>query len=282
MFTKRGFSKAVVALTLSTVAVLAAACSSTPAKSSPNNTTAATPTTVALPTATIPTQTVDAAIATTVPASIKSTGTLQRRPRRHLRPGRDHRPNDGTTIVGMDADLAYGHRSDSRPHAQIHQRHVRHHHPRHFSPASTTWRASSFTDTLARQKVVDFVDYFSGRGGLLHVSPERVASFNGLATRCAATPWPSRTAPPSRPTHRPSQEMHQGRQGHGQRPLLRQPEPGQPGRLQRSGPGRVRRLPGGRLHRGHLQRGVSRTVAPPSKSPPTGSPSPRATAWPPR
>src|ERR1019366_6165148 len=72
---QRGYRKAMVATAIGAVAVLAAACS-TNSSSSTTTTAAAPTTTVGLPTTTIPTQSTNAAIATTVPASVKSKGTL--------------------------------------------------------------------------------------------------------------------------------------------------------------------------------------------------------------
>jgi polar amino acid transport system substrate-binding protein len=140
------------------VAVLVAACSSSPSSSSPNNTTATTATTVALPTATIPTQSTDATIAATVPAAIKTKGTLNIALDATYAPDEMIAP-DGSTIIGMDADFAYAitqvlglkaHLINATFDTII--------------PGLQSGKYdvgdSSFTDTLARQKVVDFVDYF--------------------------------------------------------------------------------------------------------------------------
>jgi polar amino acid transport system substrate-binding protein len=171
-------------LTLSTVAVLAAACSSTPAKSSPNNTTATTATTVALPTVTIPTQATNAAIAATVPTAVKSKGTLNIALDATYAPDEMIAPN-GSTIIGMDADFAYAitqvlglkaHLINATFDTII--------------PGLQSGKYdigdSSFTDTLARQKVVDFVDYFSAGEGF-YVKAGSGQSFNGLASLCGHT-----------------------------------------------------------------------------------------------
>lgn len=183
MRTPRGLRKAAVILASGSIALLAAGCGSS-TKGSATTTTAATPTTVALPTATIPTQTVDAAIATTVPASIKSTGTLSVALDATYAPD-EFIANDGTTIVGMDADLATAI-------AQILGLT-----PKLINATFDTiipgiqsgkydMGASSFTDTLARQKVVDFVDYFQAGEGF-YTESGKGASFNGLATLCGHT-----------------------------------------------------------------------------------------------
>jgi polar amino acid transport system substrate-binding protein len=102
---QRGLRKAVVAVTVGTVAILAAACSSSSTSTTTSGAPSTTATTVGLPTATIPTQSTNAAIAATVPASVKSKGTLAVAMDATYAPDEFIAP-DGSTIVGMDADLA--------------------------------------------------------------------------------------------------------------------------------------------------------------------------------
>lgn len=166
------------------VAVVAAACSSSPSSSPTTASSATTATTVALPTATIPTQSADASIAATVPAAIKTKGTLTIALDATYAPDEFIAP-DGSTIVGMDADLAYSITQVLGLKAKL---------------VNATFDTiipglqsgkydlgdSSFTDTLARQKVVDFVSYFSAGEGF-YVKAGSSTSFNGLASLCGHT-----------------------------------------------------------------------------------------------
>jgi polar amino acid transport system substrate-binding protein len=169
---------------ISAVAVLASACSSSTTPGSSTTTTgASTATTVALPTATIPTQSTNAAIAATVPATVKSKGSFTIALDATYAPDEFIAP-DGSTIVGMDADLG-------NAIAQV----------LGLTPklVNATFDTiipglqsgkydmgdSSFTDTLARQKVVDFVTYFSAGEGFYVKTGN--PTFNGLASLCGAT-----------------------------------------------------------------------------------------------
>jgi polar amino acid transport system substrate-binding protein len=163
------------------VAVLAAACSSSPKASPSNNTTATTATTVALPTATIPTQTTNAAIAATVPTAIKSKGTLNIALDATYAPDEMIAPN-GSTIIGMDADLAYAITQVLGLKAHLINATFDTIIPG-LQSGKYDMGDSSFTDTLARQKVVDFVDYFSAGEGF-YVKAGSGHSFNGLASLC--------------------------------------------------------------------------------------------------
>jgi polar amino acid transport system substrate-binding protein len=184
VFIQRGLrNSAVVAVTTGAVAVLVAACSSSPS-SSP--TTAASPTTVTvvLPTATIPTQSTNAAIAATVPAAVKSKGTLTIALDATYAPD-EFIASNGSTIVGMDADLAntiaqvlgLKTKLTNATFATI-------------IPGLQSGKydmgASSFTDTLAREKVVDFVGYFSAGEGF-YVKSGASHRFNGLSSLCGHT-----------------------------------------------------------------------------------------------
>ena len=185
MFTKPGFRRGAIAVAISAVAVLASACSSstTPGSSTTTTTGASTATTVALPTATIPTQSANAAIAATVPSAVKSKGSFTIALDATYAPDEFIAP-DGSTIVGMDADLG-------NAIAQV----------LGLTPklVNATFDTiipglqsgkydmgdSSFTDTLARQKVVDFVTYFSAGEGFYVKTGD--PTFNGLASLCGAT-----------------------------------------------------------------------------------------------
>ena len=184
VFTQPGFRRIAIAVTISAVAILASACSSSPKTGSSTTTTgASTATTVALPTATIPTQSTNAAIAATVPAAIKSKSSFTIALDATYAPDEFIAP-DGSTIVGMDADLgnAIAQVLGLKPklvNATFDT----------IIPGLQSGKYdmgdSSFTDTLARQKVVDFVTYFSAGEGFYVKTGN--PTFNGLASLCGAT-----------------------------------------------------------------------------------------------
>jgi polar amino acid transport system substrate-binding protein len=182
----RGFRKATVAVTMGAVAVLAAACSSS-SSSTGTSTTAApstTATTVALPTTVIPTQPTDAAIAATVPAAVKSKGTIDVATDATYAPDEFIAP-DGSTIVGMDADLATAITQVLGLKAKLINATFDTIIPG-IQSGKYGMGASSFTDTIARQKVVDFVDYFTAGEGF-YVKSGSPLAFNGLTSLCGHT-----------------------------------------------------------------------------------------------
>ena len=179
---RRGFKKAAVAATIGAVAILAAACSSS---SSSTSTTSGAPSTTAstagLPTATIPTQSTNAAIAATVPAAVKSKGTLNVAMDATYAPDEFIAP-DGSTIVGMDADLATAITQVLGLKAKLVNATFDTIIPG-IQSGKYDMGASSFTDTIARQKVVDFVDYFTAGEGY-YVKTGSPLAFNGLTSLC--------------------------------------------------------------------------------------------------
>jgi polar amino acid transport system substrate-binding protein len=182
--TQRGFRKSVVVVVIGAVAVLAAACSSSPSSSTTTKAPAGTtPTTVALPTATIPTQSTDAAIAATVPAAIKAKGTLTIALDATYAPDEFIAP-DGSTIVGMDADLGNAITQVLGLKAKLVNATFDTIIPG-LSSGKYDIGDSSFTDTLARQKVVDFVGYFQAGEGFYVKTGAK--TFNGLASLCGAS-----------------------------------------------------------------------------------------------
>jgi polar amino acid transport system substrate-binding protein len=182
----RGFRKATLATTIGVVAVLAAACSSSSTSSSTTGAPSTTATTVALPTTVIPTQATNAAIAATVPAAIKSAGTISVAMDATYPPDEFIAP-DGSTIVGMDADLATAISQVMGLKPTLHNVTFNDIIPGLQSSAGATPKygmgASSFTDTIARQKKVDFVDYFTAGEGF-YVKAGSPLAFNGLTTLC--------------------------------------------------------------------------------------------------
>lgn len=183
MLTRRGYNRLAVMAVVSAVALLGTACgsSTTPSTSS---TTATTATTVALPTATIPVQPADATVAATVPAAIKSKGTLNVALDATYAPDEMIAP-DGSTIIGMDADLAYAITQTLGLKAHLINATFDTIIPG-LQSGKYDLGDSSFTDTLARQKVVDFVDYFTAGEGF-YVKSGTGQSFNGLASLCGHT-----------------------------------------------------------------------------------------------
>ena len=183
MFRQRGFPKGAVAVAISAVAVLTAACSTSTNNSSPT-TTAAPSTNVPLPTASIPTQSTDAAIAATVPAATKSKSSLSVAMDATYAPD-EFIAGNGSTIVGMDADLANAIAQVLGLKATLVNATFSTIIPG-LSSGKYDMGASSFTDTLARQKVVDFVNYFTAGEGF-YVKAGSGSSFNGLASLCGHT-----------------------------------------------------------------------------------------------
>lgn len=178
---QRGLKKVATAAAIGTIAVLGAACSSN--SSAPTTTAAAasTTTSLALPTATIPTQPADPAIAATVPAAVKSKASLTVAMDATYAPDEFIGP-DGSTIVGMDADLATAITQVLGLKATLVNATFDTIIPG-IQSGKYALGASSFTDTIARQKVVDFVDYFTAGEGY-YVKAGSPASFNGLASLC--------------------------------------------------------------------------------------------------
>jgi polar amino acid transport system substrate-binding protein len=132
---------------------------------------------------TIPTAPADPTLAATVPASVKTSGLL-------VASDATYAPDefigsDGTTVVGMDADLA-------KAIAQVLGVKVTVTNATFDTiiPALQSGKfnlgASSFTDTKARQKQVDFVNYFQAGEGY-YVKAGSSYKPNGLAALCGHT-----------------------------------------------------------------------------------------------
>ncbi|MBU3702710.1 MAG: ABC transporter substrate-binding protein [Acidimicrobiia bacterium] len=169
-----------LAAVVAIVAVLlfASSCSSGGSGQSGNQTSST------LPTATIPTQSKDAAAAALVPEKIASKGKLvfgmdaSYPPLEFLAPG-------GTKIIGMDADLgvAIAQVLGLRPVQQN----------MGFDAIITGMLAnrydiglSAFTDTVERQQVVDFVNYFNA-GQAFYVKSGSPAVFSSTDSLCGYT-----------------------------------------------------------------------------------------------
>ena len=177
---RRGLTLAAVGV----VALTAAACSSSSSSSTTTSASSTTATTAALPTTVIPAQATNAAIAATVPAAIKSAGTITVAMDATYAPDEFIGP-DGSTIVGMDADLATAIAQTMGLKPKLTNATFDTIIPG-IQSGKFGMGASSFTDTIARQKVVDFVDYFTAGEGF-YVKAGSPLAFNGLTSLCGHT-----------------------------------------------------------------------------------------------
>jgi polar amino acid transport system substrate-binding protein len=170
-----------VAVAIGTLAVVASACSSN--SNSSTTTTAASTTTTAppIPTTVIPTQPANTAIAATVPAAVHSAGTLTVAMDATYPPNEFIAP-DGSTIVGMDADLTNAITQTLGLKVKMVNATFD-----TIIPGIVSGKygmgASSFTDTKARQGQVDFVDYFSA-GESFYVKTGSSLNFTDITVIC--------------------------------------------------------------------------------------------------
>jgi polar amino acid transport system substrate-binding protein len=123
----------------------------------------------------------DAAVAKLVPAAIKSKGTLTVAADASYAPNEFIGP-DGHTVVGMDADLSKALAADMGLKANIVNATFDTIIPG-LAGGKYDMGASSFTDTKAREKVVDFVDYFLA-GTSFFTKSQGGTSVAGLADLC--------------------------------------------------------------------------------------------------
>jgi polar amino acid transport system substrate-binding protein len=155
----RGVKKAAVAVALGALAVVASACSSNSTSSTTTTAAPTTTTTPPIPTTVIPTQPANSALAATVPAAIHSSGTLT------VAMDASYPPNeffasDGSTIVGMDADLSKAIAQTLGLTPKLVNATFDTIIPSIVS-GKFNMGASSFTPTIVREKQVDFVNYFN-------------------------------------------------------------------------------------------------------------------------
>jgi polar amino acid transport system substrate-binding protein len=155
------------------LAVLAiAGCgSSSKTSSSPSSSSSSTPASTST----------DAAVAKLVPSSVKSSGKLT------VAADASYAPNEfigsnGKTVEGMDADLAKALASVMGLKADVKNQTFDSIIPG-LSANKYDLGMSSFTDTKARQKVVDFVTYFSA-GTSFYTKAQGGPTVNGLADLC--------------------------------------------------------------------------------------------------
>lgn len=133
--------------------------------------------------AAVPKASVDSALASKVPAKYKSAGLV-------VAMDATYAPDefvaaDGHTIIGMDADFAAAIGQVLGVNMKLQNATFDTIIPGLLSGKYDVGN-SSFTDTKAREKQVDFVDYFSAGEGY-YVSSNSSQSFNGLASLCGHT-----------------------------------------------------------------------------------------------
>jgi len=123
----------------------------------------------------------DSKVAALVPAAVKSSGTLS------VAADASYAPNEfvgsnGKTVEGMDADLAKALASVMGLKADVKNQTFDSIIPG-LAAKKYDLGISSFTDTLARQKVVNFVTYFSA-GTSFYTKTQGGPTVNGLADLC--------------------------------------------------------------------------------------------------
>jgi polar amino acid transport system substrate-binding protein len=160
-------------LTLGLVVLAIAGCGSSNKTSSTSSTTSSATTSK--------TPAKDAKVAALVPAAIKSSGTLS------VAADASYAPNEfvgsnGKTVEGMDADLAKALASVMGLKAAVKNQTFDSIIPG-LAAKKYDLGMSSFTDTKARQKVVDFVTYFSA-GTSFYTKAQGGPTVNGLADLC--------------------------------------------------------------------------------------------------
>jgi polar amino acid transport system substrate-binding protein len=171
-----------VVVSLACVGALAACGSSS--SSSSSATSSASPTSSASATTSATSSAAGGGVASVealVPAAVKSKGTIT------VAADASYAPNefigsDGHTVVGMDADLSNALAAAMGLKANIVNATFDTIIPG-LQAGKYDMGASSFTDTLAREKVVDFVDYFSA-GTSFFTKASGGTDVNGLADLC--------------------------------------------------------------------------------------------------
>jgi polar amino acid transport system substrate-binding protein len=123
----------------------------------------------------------NAAAASLVPTAIKSKGTITVASDATYAPNEFIGP-DGHTVIGMDADLSQALAAVMGLKANVVNVTFDAIIPG-LSAGKYDLGASSFTDTIARQRVVDFVDYFTAGEGF-YVKSGSPLAFNGLTSLC--------------------------------------------------------------------------------------------------
>jgi polar amino acid transport system substrate-binding protein len=173
----RSWSVAPVAV-LCVIAAVGCGSSSSSSSASSSGSSAATTST---PSSAIPTPAADPAVEKLVPAAIKSKGTLTVAADASYAPNEFIGP-DGHTVVGMDADLTKALAAVMALKANVVNATFDTIIPG-LQAGKYDLGASSFTDTKAREKVVEFVDYFLA-GTSFFTKAQGGTSVAGLADLC--------------------------------------------------------------------------------------------------
>jgi polar amino acid transport system substrate-binding protein len=161
--------------------VALAACGSSSSSSTSSTTSTPSSSATSTSSSSTPAAGANAAVVKLVPATIKSKGTMT------VAADASYAPNefigsDGHTVVGMDADLSNALAAVMGLKANIVNATFDTIIPG-LSGGKYDMGASSFTDTLAREKVVNFVDYFSA-GTSFFTKTSGGTSVTGLADLC--------------------------------------------------------------------------------------------------
>jgi polar amino acid transport system substrate-binding protein len=164
---------------LSAVALAACGSSSTPttAAAGSGSTTGSGTTSTSTPSA-------NAAVVKLVPASIKSKGTINVAADASYAPDEFFASN-GTTVIGMDADLAKALAAEMGLKANVQNATFDSIIP-DLASGKFDMGASSFTDTKAREKVVNFVDY-ANVGESFYTKASGGTSISSIADICGKT-----------------------------------------------------------------------------------------------
>ncbi len=132
-----------------------------------------------------PTITKQASIASLVPSSIAKSGVLTVASDSTYAP-MEYLASDNTTVVGVDADLMKAVGQVLGLKTQITSVTFDDIIPK-LQTNSFDVGASSFTDTKAREKVVNFVDYFNAGEGFYELASAKALSGSGLLQLCGQT-----------------------------------------------------------------------------------------------
>ena len=195
----------------------------------------------------------DASVVALVPSAIKSKGTLTVAADASYAPNEFIGP-DGHTVIGMDADLAKALAGVMGLKANISNVTFAAIIPG-LASGKYDLGASSFTDTKAREKVVNFVDYFSA-GESFYTKASGGTSISTIADICGKTVAVESTTTEQTDAQAQSKKCKAAGKPAVTVLVFPRPERGQPGSLQRPRAARLRRLAGGRLPGQEDQRAV--------------------------
>jgi polar amino acid transport system substrate-binding protein len=165
-------------------ALVVAACGSSSSSSSSTSSSSATPATPATSSTASSSAGADSAVAALVPAAVKSKGTLNVAADATYAPD-EFVGSDGHTVMGMDADLVKALAGVMGLKANVINATFDSIIPG-LASGKYDLGASSFTDTKAREKTVDFVDYFVA-GESFYTKASGGATITTIADICGKT-----------------------------------------------------------------------------------------------